>query len=388
MTYPLSGLKVIDMSRVLAGPFAGRMLADLGADVVKIEPPEGDVTRLWGKVISGVSGYFHQQNVSKRGMCIDLSGDRGAALVKRLTAGADILIENFRPGVMNRLGLGFDTLSAVKPDLIMLSISGFGQDSPESRRAAYAPVVHAELGFLHRQAEDAGAYPVDLTLSVADTNASLHGLVAVLSALHLRTKTGVGQHIDMAMVDASVVTDDRLHYQLEASHARRPQGNEVWDTAGGQMILAGDLRFLWKQLTDHFDVPDPSPEGATLDDKIRCRHEALQQFLKETCRDRDAVIAALAKMNVAWGDVRTSRTLREQPTVRHRQSVIDVTDAEGNERPVTASPYRFSAARAGVQSPAPRKGEHNAAVLEDWLGMTAAEVDDWRDVLVTDGNDA
>lgn len=383
MTDPLAGLKVLDMSRVLAGPFAARMLADLGADVVKIEPPEGDVTRLWGRVVGGISGYFHQQNVSKRGMSIDLSLPRGAELVQQLVAHADILIENFRPGVMTRLGLGYDTLKALKPDLIMLSISGFGQDSPEAGRAAYAPVVHAELGFLHRQAQDAGAYPVDLTLSVADTNASLHGLVAVLSALHLRDRTGVGQHIDMAMVDASVVTDDRLHYQLEASRPVNAQGNQVWDTAGGQMILAGDLRFLWKQLTDNFDVTDPSPPGAELPEKIRLRKIALGQFLTDACADREEVIEALRKMNVAWGDVRVSADLPNQPTVKHRRTLTEVMDEEGNSRRVTASPYRFSDANAEVRSSAPHQGQHNAEVLQDWLGMSASDADAWRDVFVS-----
>ena len=387
MDYPLDGIKVLDMSRVLAGPFAGRMLADLGADVVKVEPPEGDVTRLWGKVEHGVSGYFHQQNVSKRGMSVDLSHERGGTLIRQLVARADVLIENFRPGVMARLGLDYRALSAIRPDLIMLSISGFGQDSPESKRAAYAPVVHAELGFLRRQANETGAHPVDLTLSVADTNAALHGLVAVLSALRLRDRTGAGQHIDMAMVDASVVTDDRLHNHLEGSVPAGVRGNEVWDTAGGQMVLAGDLRYLWHQYSTHFDVPDPSQQGASLAEKIRARRQALADFLTQTCRDREAVVAALRTMNVAWGDVRASADLADQPTVRHRQTLTDVEYEAGQRRAVPASPYRFSNARAGIRGGAPRHGQHNAEVLADWLGLDEAGVADWQDVLVAAPDD-
>ena len=131
---PLAGLKVLDFSRVLAGPFAGRMLCDLGADVVKIEPPEGDVTRLWGKVVGGIPGYFHQQNAGKRNICLDLRAPGARELVFELVAHADILVENFRPDVMPRLGLGYETLRAINPRLIMLSISGFGQGGPESRR--------------------------------------------------------------------------------------------------------------------------------------------------------------------------------------------------------------------------------------------------------------
>ncbi|MGB0693658.1 MAG: CoA transferase, partial [Pseudomonadales bacterium] len=125
MTFPLAGIRVLDMSRVLAGPFAGRMLSDLGADVVKLEPPEGDVTRHWGRKIHDISGYYHQQNVGKRNICVDLAAAEGVKLVKSLVGSADVLIENFRPDVMGRLGLDYETLAAINPRLIMLSISGF-----------------------------------------------------------------------------------------------------------------------------------------------------------------------------------------------------------------------------------------------------------------------
>ena len=183
MTHPLEGIRVLDMSRVLAGPFAGRMLADLGADVVKVEPPDGDVTRNWGARIHGQAGYFNQQNVGKRGICVNLDAAGGADLIKQLVARADVLIENFRPDVMGRLGLGYDVLKQINPRLVMLSISGFGHNGPESRRAAYAPIVHAESGLIARQKKVTGAPAADIAVSIADTNAALHGLVGLLSAL-------------------------------------------------------------------------------------------------------------------------------------------------------------------------------------------------------------
>src|SRR5512143_3177343 len=187
-SYPLSDIKVLDMARVLAGPFAGRMLCDLGADVVKVEPPDGDVTRLWGRVVGGIPGYYHQQNAGKRNISLDLRAPGAKALVLDLVRQADILIENYRPDVMPRLGLGYPELSAANPRLIMLSISGFGQGGPESHRPAYAPIVHAEAGLLARGARrNHGAYG-ELPLSVADTNASLHGLVGLLSAVILRER--------------------------------------------------------------------------------------------------------------------------------------------------------------------------------------------------------
>jgi crotonobetainyl-CoA:carnitine CoA-transferase CaiB-like acyl-CoA transferase len=215
MQYPLEGVKVLDFSRVVAGPFAGRLLSDLGADVVKVEPPDGDGTRIHGKKVQGVSGMFNQQNAGKRNICLDLRAPDAVELVKELVAVADIVLENYRPDVMARLGIDFVTLSAINPKLIMLSISGFGHDSPESHRPSYAPVVHAEVGLMHRMAARNGTEPGDLPLSVADTNASLHGLIAVLAALNMRHHTGVGQHIDMSMMDATFATDDRSHFELE-----------------------------------------------------------------------------------------------------------------------------------------------------------------------------
>ena len=379
---PLAGLRVLDLSRVLAGPFAGRMLCDLGADVVKVEPPAGDVTRLWGAERGGISGYFNQQNAGKRGMCVDLGRPEGVALVLALAERADILIENFRPDVMGRLGLGWEVLSARNPGLVMLSISGFGADGPESRRAAYAPIIHAESGIMARQAEIGGNRPVDMSLSVADTNASLHGLVAVLAALHLRGRTGVGQHIDMAMIDATLVTDDHVHFALDDSYDLKNMPSEVWDSAAGPIVIAGDFRFLWRQLTEVMGVTDPTPADAGLAEKIAARRRATRRFLEETCADRAAVIDAMDRMNIAWGDVRTTAGALDLPTVRHRGTFTTVDDRAGGRRGVTQSPYRFSAADARVRGGAPRQGEHNEDVLTDWLGADRALLDRFAPALL------
>ena len=215
METPLSSVRVLDLSRVLSGPFAGRMLSDLGADVVKVEPPEGDITRGWGDIRHGLSGYYTQQNAGKRNLCVDLAAHGATELVLQLAARADIMIENFRPGVLDRHGLDWETLQKRNPRLILLSISGFGKASPESERPAYASVLHAEAGFVARQAHFDGTAHTDPVLSIADTNAGLHGLVGILAALWMRERTGRGQHIDIAMLDAMLVTDDYAHFALD-----------------------------------------------------------------------------------------------------------------------------------------------------------------------------
>ena len=164
-----------------------------------------------------------------------------------MVAEADIVIENYRPDVMPRLGLGYDTLKAVNPGLIMLSISGFGQGGPESHRPAYAPIIHAEAGLMQRQANRGGIATTDLPLSVADTNASLHGLVGLLAAVIMRQRTGKGQHIDIAMIDATFATDDQVQYALEDAEDTAALPNDVWATGAGPILLSADFRFLWIQ---------------------------------------------------------------------------------------------------------------------------------------------
>ena len=372
--YPLANLKVLDFSRVLAGPFAGRMLSDLGADVVKVEPPDGDVTRFWGKVVGGIPGYYHQQNAGKRNISIDLRAPGAKDLVFDLVRQADILIENYRPDVMPRLGFGYDVLKAINPRLIMLSISGFGANGPESRRPAYAPIVHAEVGLLARSVRRGKVAARDLPLSVADTNASLHGLIGVLSAVILRERTGRGQHIDMAMVDATLVTDDQIHYELEDSEATMGLPNDVWETGAGPILVSSDFRLLWRLMTTHLGVVDPTTSDMDFETKVATRRQVALDYFAALA-DWGQVEAAMDRMNTAWGQVRHGAALRDQPTLKHRGSIAEIDDRAGGTRPIPQSPYRFSDAKSGVRGPAPHLGEHNAQVLSDWLGMSTEAVD-------------
>ena len=384
MSYPLSGIKVLDMSRVLAGPFAGRMLCDLGADVVKLEPPEGDVTRFFGRKVGNISGYYHQQNAGKRNISVNLSEPAGVDIVKSLVAQADVLIENFRPDVMGRLGLSYETLTEINPRLIMLSISGFGADNPDSRRAAYAPIVHAETGLVARQAEITGSHPAELPLSVADTNAAMHGLIGMLAALYAREQTGLGDYLEIAMVDATLVTNDGLHAALE--NVKVVDSNEVHETRGGYLMLAGDFKFIWKQLNEVCGVQDGLQHrtAVSIEDKIAARRSASKQFFMETCLTRDDVITALNKMNIAWGDVRSAADVADLACVQARESIVQIDDRSGGTRSIPQSPYRFRRNQSNVRKGAPHLGEHNDEVLQEWLGWTSADIDKVSSSLVSD----
>ncbi|MEC8827852.1 MAG: CaiB/BaiF CoA-transferase family protein, partial [Actinomycetota bacterium] len=371
---PLEGIKVLDMSRVLAGPFAGRILNDLGAEVVKVEPPEGDITRHWGKVRAGLAGYYTQQNVGKRNVCVDLQAEGGPELVLRLATEADVLIENFRPGIMKRYGLAYEDLCRVNEKLVMLSISGFGQEGPESTRAAYAPILHGESGWLQRSAEWNNRPVTDLNLSAADTNASLHGTIGLLAALRVAELTGEGQHIDMCMLDAFLSTDDASHVGLDEVRYTAA-GGLVWEGVDGPVLTAGDFRWIWKQLHQVHGLEDNSPPNSDIPTKRANREKAINDFLS-SFDSRAEMYEALDACNLAWGDIKTTAEAYESPTAQFRGSSVVVDARDGSTRRVAQTPYRFSSSQSGLRSDAvaSHKGEHNSAVLNDWLGVSGHEI--------------
>ena len=377
MHYPLEGVRVLDFSRVVSAPFATRMLADLGADVVKVEPPDGDSTRTQGKNIGGIAGMYQHHNAGKRNVCMDLRAEGAIDLVKSLVAHADIVVENYRPGVMRRLGIDYESLKEVKPDLIMLSISGYGQTGPESERAAYAPVVHAEVGMMHHQGTRNNAPYGDPPVSLGDTNAGLHGAVAVLAALQMRHQTGLGQYIDMAMMDASFFTDDRVHFALDDLDDSLPEF-PVLDLPFGRIVFATNMQMVFRQLHRRADMEDPATDEEDLDTKVRLREDAIVARLSE-CRDIHEFSELMDALNIAWGEVREPRDVPSQPTLVHREMIVQVDDRAGGTRPVQQSPYRFSNARSGVRGPAPQRGEHNFAALKSWLGLSDSQLSRLQD---------
>lgn len=366
---PLDGVRVLDLSRVFAGPVAGRVLADLGADVVKVEPPEGDITRLWGSKAAGQSTYFVQQNAGKRNICVDLRADGGPELVADLAAEADIVLENFRPGVLARYGLDYETLAARNPGLVMASISGFGQDGPESQRMAYAPIVHAETGHLHHSE---GEVSGDMSFSAADVLSGLHGVIGLLAALRVKDQTGIGQHVDIAMIDAMTFSSDAIIDALDDQPRGRQAGN-IWETAAGPVMVAGDLKWMWHQMSTVHGVTDSTPSDAPIKEKIVNRRRLINEYLCGLA-DREAVVAALDEAGLAWGELRSYGSVIDTPTINQRGTVVEIDDREGGTRKVLRSPYRMSHSPRGEVGPAALRGEHNTEVLGQWLDADASTV--------------
>jgi CoA:oxalate CoA-transferase len=362
--HPLTGLRVLDLSRALSGPFTGRILSDLGADVVKVELPGSDITQAFGKVTRGRSGLYSHLNVGKRSVSLDLRTRDGVAVLLELAAACDVVVENFRPGVLDRLGIGWTRLRAVNPALVMLSISGFGQQGPEAGRQAYAPIIHAEAGFIGRQADVSGEAPADIAFALADSLAGLHGTIAVLAALRLRDQTGTGQHIDMSMIDAMLATDDYTHYSVD-EHPIWPARGEIWPAPGGPILISSDRRHIWRQLSTRFGLVDPDPD-APLADRLDTRAKLIAEWTA-THDDRDRLKRDLERARLAWAEIRHPGDVLTSPSVEARDIVIDVRDGDGGERRVVRMPYRFSDADAGPARGVPVTGETSAAeIVADW----------------------
>jgi CoA:oxalate CoA-transferase len=369
-TSPLHGIRVLDLSRAIAGPYPARIMADLGADVVKVEPPEGDVADVFGKKRSNRSGLFAQMNAGKRNIRLDLKDPDDRATAVRLAAVADVVIENYRVGVLARLGLGYETIAATNPGVILLSVSGFGQTSPEAGRRAYAPVLHAESGLLRRQARFDGDRPVtDIAFNAADTLTGLHGAVAVLAALQLRHRTGRGQHIDLSMLAAIVASDDYVHYALDDVPTERGTGT-VFDLQGWSVLLAGEVKYLWSVLSRSAGLRDDG--GGTIEDKRIRRTAIIHEWLK-TVPDRDAVIAHLEAGGLAWAEVKAPEDVLHNETFVADPPYAEVPDPDGAPRRIVRMPYRFSDATCEVRGNAAQLDEHAVAVRHDWLdGSTAS----------------
>jgi len=375
---PLDGLRVIDFSRVLAGPHCGRALADLGADVIKVEPPEGDLSRFIGPRSASMSRYHAQQNAGKRNISLDLAHPEARRLLLDLCDTADVVLENFRPGVMDRLGLGFADVSGRNPRVVYGSISGYGQDGPWAQRRAYAVVVHAEAGLTAGIVERGGA-PRNDGFSHADVYAGLEACIGILAALHQRSVTGVGQHVDVAMASALLSVNE--HVAIDLSGGSRGPGPRIYTMRDGTMVTtAADVVVhgtfeLFCAAMDRSDLLADDRFAAVRDRNQNV--EALQEIVQSwvsSFETFDELEAALATVKMPVGLVRSVNDLVETPWAVHRGAVTDVSDRAGGTITVPSSPWQFSAADAGVRRDPCWRGEHNREVLAE-LGLDDAAMD-------------
>jgi CoA:oxalate CoA-transferase len=378
MTPPLDGIRVLDFSIMLAGPYCARLLADVGADVIKIEPPEGDDMRLRTPLRDGNSAYFGQLNAGKRSLALDLKSAEAIELVHRLVADTDILVENFRPGVMDRLGLGYEALRRVNPRLIYCSISGYGQTGPAAERAAYAMIVHAESGFdrsLMRYAGDRDR-PATGAIFVADVLGGIFGYSAIQTALVQRGRTGQGQRIDVALMDCML---NLLVYEMQEAqfpiHSSRPTYGPV-RTLDGDILIAPVTPRNFAALCEVTGQSElkSDPRFNTVPSR-GANWTAMMQVIEEWTQRHtvDQCIAALEQAGVPCAVYRDPGAALTDPHLLQRGAFATIADRAGEFTGINA-PWKMSGADTAMKRDIPGVGAHRDELLSQALGMSTEAI--------------
>jgi CoA:oxalate CoA-transferase len=387
---PLTGITVLDFSRVLSGPHCGRMLVDMGADVVKIEPPEGDMTRFSWPRRNSIATYFAQQNVGKRNISLDLKRPEALDILMRLVDGADVVIENFRPGVMARLGLGAEALLARNPRLVVCSLTGYGQTGPWVGRRAYAPVVGAETGITHEQAVAQRRVPGNDAFSHADVYTAMECAYAIVAALFHRERSGRGQHIDVSMAETMLYVNEHFHWMAagkpDESDAEIPSflpgEYPVLPTSDGrEVVVSGHAaaRGTFERYLQAFGLDHLAGDERFATVRSRRTHlaEIHEQFASVSAGlTAEEVEVRLAEAGLAMGVLRSVDDIAGTDWAASRGAVRYVSDRGSGTIAVPGPPWHLSDATTGVANGAlpAYRGEHNAEVLAEKLGLAPDEI--------------
>ncbi len=391
MSGALAGLRVLDLTRVLAGPWASQTLADFGAEVIKIEKPgEGDDTRGWGPPFvknpdgsDGDAAYFQSANRGKNSVCIDFTKPEGQSLIKALAAQSDILIENYKVGGLAKYGLDYASLAAVNPRLIYCSITGFGQTGPYANRAGYDFMIQGMAGVMSITGEPDGS-PMKMGVAFADIFAGLHAVIGIEAALYARAKTGIGQHIDISLLDSqvSVLANQALNYLVGGKVPKR-LGNQhpnivpyqSFQTADGHIIVAvGNDR----QFSEYCRIIDVSVDAkfAINRGRVEGRDELIPQLIEAMKKKTTAEwIAAFEADAIPCGPINTIDQVFDDPQVKARGLQLSLLREDGVKMPSVANPIVFSQTPNVYEKPSPRLGQDTEKILREVLS-----VDDLNDL--------
>ncbi len=396
---PLNGIRVLDMTRALAGPYCAMMLGDLGADVIKIERPgRGDDSRGWGPPFvgqpygpyPGESAYFIAANRNKRSVTVNLKSSAGQEIVRRLAGISDVLLENFVTGTLDGLGLGYDDLHALHPGLVYCSISGYGRTGPHADRPGYDFIIQAEGGLMGLIGPQDGP-PYRIGIPIVDINTGMFAATAILAALRARDQTGQGQWVDVSLMDASValLTNVASNYLVGGVEPRR-MGNAHPNITPYESFRARDRWFAmaaanqkqWAKLCAAIDRPDlaEDPRFATNVERLAHREE-LREILDQVFATRPAAewLALLHEAGLPCGPINTVPDVFDHPQAKARRLAMETDHPTAGPVRVTGFPYKLSGTPAAIRRPPPLLGQHTTQVLTDLLGYAAEEVDDLRE---------
>ncbi|MCZ6658857.1 MAG: CaiB/BaiF CoA-transferase family protein [Gammaproteobacteria bacterium] len=370
---PLEGLKVIELARILAGPWIGQTLADLGATVIKIESPQGDDTRGWGPPFiergeERSAAYFHSCNRGKRSVVADLNKASDQAFVRELVAEADVFVENFKVGGLAKYGLDYATLERLNPRLVYCSVTGFGQDGPYAERAGYDFMIQGLSGIMDITGEPDGE-PQKIGVAFADLFTGLYGVIGIQAALAQRRTSGRGQHVDMALLDCmtSVLANQALNYLASGTSPTR-LGNahpniapyQTFPSRDGHLIVACGNDAQFERLAEVLQLPTLVSDARFSSNELRVEHrQALEVLLSERTQQfaRDDLIERLTQAAVPAGPINTVADAFADPQIKHRGIEIEIDGV-----PSVRTPIRFSDAELTLNLPSPKLGEHTEAV--------------------------
>ncbi len=383
---PLEGIKVLDLTRVLSGPYATMMLGDLGADIIKLEQPiTGDDSRHFGPFIDDESAYFNSINRNKKSIVIDLKKEEGKDLFLKLVKEVDVVVENFRPGTMEKLGLGYEVCKELNEKIIFSSISGFGQTGPFSKRAAYDGIVQAMGGIMGVTGEKGGK-PVRVGPSVGDIVAGMFCAYAILAAYIERNKTGIGKQIDVSMLDSQVaILENAISRYFSTGVNPAPEGNvhqsifpfETFKTATEEIYVAAGNNQLFKMLCEALNVGDllndprfnSNPNrGINREEMVAILEEA---FLKE---DSAYWIDCLSNAGVPCSKINKMEDVVNNPQVVARKMIKKIETKGGKTISVAGSPIRLNNTDWEIENGAPVLGEHSEEILKDYLNLNDEEI--------------
>jgi len=385
---PLSGLTILDLSRVLSGPYCTMLAADMGARVIKIEHPEGgDDTRAWGPpFLEGESAYYLSINRNKESVAVDFKTEGGRRVIDALLARADVLVENFRPGTLDRLGLGYQAVAAQHPDIVYVSISGFGQNGPRRDEAGYDAVAQAEGGLMSVTGTADGP-AVRVGVAIADIASGMFAFQGLLLALLAKARTGRGQLVDVSLLDAVTAL---MSYQagryLATGQSPPRSGNQhltiapydTFDTRDGVLVLAVGNDRQWQTLCATLGLASlgATPEFRTNEGRV-VHYAALRQALESVFRARSLgdLVATLRAAGVPCGAVRSVAEAMSDPQILARAMVETVAHPSIGPLQVLGLPVKLSDTPGGVRTPPPRLGEHTRQVLSGDLGLTDEEIE-------------
>ncbi len=382
----LEGVRILDLTRVLAGPYASMVLADLGAEVIKVElPSSGDESRGFGPFQNGESAYFTSVNRGKKSVTIDLRQGRGRDLALGLAETCDVLVENFRPGSMDRFGLGYETVHAKYPQLVYASISGFGQTGPYAQRPAYDVLIQA-MGGLASITGEPNSPPVRVGSSIADLSAALFGAVGILAALQRASRTGEGQQIDISMLDCQVaLLENALARYAVSGEVPQPLGSrhpaitpfQFFAVSDGHIVLAAGNDGLWRKLCTALDLLDLIEDSRFADNALRTEnHAALEPLLAEVLADKTVAewCEVLVQAGVPSGPLCDVGEVFNDEQIAAREMIVEIDHPIAGRQAMPNSPLKFSQTPIQLQRPAPLLGQHTEEVLRDMLDLGTDEI--------------